>query len=481
MPRADCIGITLHHLHADFLLTAMPIDCPPEAQHQFEEGNRLLQQGDLSGAQAHYKLALALAPDLAEVWANLALLQERKGEIADAIGSYSRALALQPTNTQIYLNLGVLLLNHKRFADAELAFRQALELAPHSAPAWSNLGVLWACLKREDEAEACYRRALVIDPHYARAQFNLSYILMRQGRFEEGWQAREARSDDPLGRYFAAVRWQGEDLTGKSIIIGFEAGFGDMIQFIRYATLLKAHGARRVSLLCHPPLKTLLARMPTLDDVYGYDEAVPQTGWDYWCPPMSLPLHFGTRLDNIPAHVPYLFADALKAAQWQDQLENGKGPRVGLVWQGNPAFENDRDRSIPTLDALVPLLGIARIRFVSLQKGPAEAAQVHVPMSQALFVAGPQLHDFDDTAALIANLDLVITVDTAVAHLAGAMGKPCWVLLPDYRPDWRWLTGRADSPWYPTLRLIQQTTAGDWAGLLAHVAQDLQGWLTSHS
>ncbi|GGP18113.1 tetratricopeptide repeat protein [Silvimonas iriomotensis] len=454
----------------------MPTTCPAEAQHQFDEANRLLQQGDLPTAEAHYKLALAIAPDEAAIWANLALLQERKGEIADAVGSYSRALALQPANTQIYLNLGVLLLNHKRFDDAELAFRQALELSPASAPAWSNLGVLWACLKREDEAEACYRHALNIDPHYARARFNLSYVLMRQGRFEEGWMAREARSDDPLGRYFQCPRWQGEEIAGKSIIIGFEAGFGDMLQFCRYATLLKAHGATRVSLVCHPPLKTLLQRMPTLDAVYGYDEAVPPTGHDYWCPPMSLPLHFATRLDNIPHHVPYLFADALKAAQWQDRLVDA-GPRVGLVWQGNAAFENDQDRSMPALDILAPVLAVPGIQFVSLQKGPAETAQPAVATPAPLWVAGPELQSFDDTAALIANLDLVITVDTAVAHLAGAMGKPCWVLLPDYRPDWRWLTERTDSPWYPTMTLYRQTSTGDWQTLVHSVAQDLHDWL----
>ncbi|GGP24862.1 tetratricopeptide repeat protein [Silvimonas amylolytica] len=454
----------------------MSVTYSPEVQHQFDEANRLLELGNLPAAEAHYKMALAIAPDQAAIWANLALLQERKGEIADAVGSYSRALALQPTSTQIYLNLGVLLLNHKRFDDAELAFRQALELTPNSAQAWSSLGVLWACLKREDEAEACYRHALDIDPHYHRARFNLSYILMRQGRFEEGWAAREARSDDPLGRYFQFPRWQGEEISGKSFLIGFEAGFGDMLHFCRYATLLKAQGANRVSLVCHPPLKTLLQRMPTLDDVYGYDEAVPQTGWDYWCPPMSLPLYLGTRLDNIPHHVPYLFADALKAAQWQDRLE-GTGPRVGLVWQGNAAFENDKDRSIPALDLLSPVLMVPGIQFVSLQKGPAESARLVEPVPTSLFAAGPELQSFDDTAALISNLDLIITVDTAVAHLAGAMGKPCWVLLPDFRPDWRWLTHRTDSPWYPTFKLYWQTSAGDWQTLINAVVQDLQHWV----
>lgn len=447
------------------------------AETLFFEGNRRLAAGDAAGAEECFRQALALAPDFAEALANLALLRERAGALAEAEACYRQAIALQPESAQIRLNLGVLLLGQKRFAEAEACDRQALQLAPDSPAAWSNLGVLLACTKREAEAEQCYRTALGLDGDYAKASFNLSYLLLRQGRFEEGWRRLEARqSYDLLASHFAFPRWRGEALSGKSVIIGCEAGHGDMIQFCRYAALLKERGAARISLLCHPGLKTLFATLPGVDEVLSLHDDVPAAGWDFWAPPMSLPFYCATRLDSIPAPIPYLAADPARVATFAALLP-ASGIRVGLVWKGNANFENDADRSLPSLDMLAPLGEVAGVRFVSLQKGAGEDEARHPPAALPLLALGDALEDFADTAALLSSLDLLISVDSAVAHLAGALGKPCWLLLPDYRTDWRWLTGRTDSPWYPQhMRLFRQPAGGGWPAVVAAVAEALVRW-----
>jgi Flp pilus assembly protein TadD len=445
------------------------------AEALFLEGNRLMEAGDDAQAEACFCRAVALNPNLAEAHANLAWLRERAGDAVEAVACYRRALVLAPDQVQLRLNFGAFLADRKRFAEAEAVYRATLAHAPESAAAWSNLGVLLACLKREAEAERCYRTALELDGGYAKARFNLSYVLLRQGRFEEGWRCFEARDwYGALERHFAFPRWRGEALRGKSMVIGFEAGHGDMIQFCRYAVVLKAMGAVRMTVVCHPGLTRLFRTLSGVDEVLSLHDDVPTSGWDFWTPPMSLPHYCGTRLDHIPAPIPYLAADPELAARWAQRLP-ADGARVGLVWKGNPRFENDADRSIPSLEELAPLGAARGVRFVSLQKGAGEAEAAHPPAALPLLALGRELDDFADTAAVIANLDLVISVDSAVAHLAGAMGIRCWVLLPDYRPDWRWLTGRADSPWYPErMRLFRQPPGGGWSPVIAAVAEALK-------
>ncbi len=445
----------------------------------FFEGNRRMEAGDSEGAEGCFRLALALVPDFAEVITNLGLLQESRGEVAEAEACYRRSITLSPGTAQNYLNLGVLLMNRKSFSDSELVYRQALALAPNSPAAWSNLGVLLACTKREDEAEQCYRTAMKLDRNYGKAQFNLAYVLLRQGRFAEGWQRLEARDWYAiLTKHFACPRWQGEPLTGKSIVIGFEAGHGDMIQFSRYAMVLKDLGVASITLLCHPALKILFGTLQGVDAVLSFVEHVPNDGWDFWSPPLSLPYYCGTGGD-IPAPIPYLSADPAKVEQWSRQLPDSEC-RVGMVWKGNPRFENDADRSIPSLELLAPLWAVTGVQFVSLQKGFGEGELWQPPSGINLLAVGASLEDFADTAAVVANLDLVISVDTAVAHLAGAMGIPCWVLLPDYRTDWRWMTERSDSPWYPKgMRLFRQSSNGSWPPVIATVAEELSKWVAS--
>lgn len=444
------------------------------AEQYFIAANQAMASGERTQAEQLFLQALHADPACAEAMANLAYLKTQLRQYDLAGDYYRQALSLLPENVQIHLNYGALLMLQYRFDEAEKHYRLALQIAPASAAAWSNLGVLLASTQREAEAEECYRNALLCDPAYQKASFNLSYILLKQGRYEEGWQRLEARAQDAvLTEYFHFPRWQGEALSGKRILIAYEGGFGDMMQFCRYASLLKAAGASSVSLVCHPPLTRLMRSLHDIDEIYSYEDDVPHSGWDYWVLPMSLPFLCQTRLHTIPAHLPYLYADPTHSVSLPGLAPDAR-LRVGLVWQGNHLFDNDAARSIVTPDILHPLSAISDVQFTSLQKGATDeqlrALQVQLPIIDA----APLLHDFADTAALIQQLDLVISVDTAVAHLTAAMAKPCWVLLPYYQPDWRWLSKRTDSPWYPeVMRLFRQPAMHDWVSVIAEVVTAL--------
>ncbi len=390
---------------------------------------------------------------------------------------YRRALELNPGMVQTHINLGTLLAARKRQAEAEATYRRALSVAPEHPGAWSNLGVLLASLKREAEAECCYRAALAAAPEHRSASFNLGSLLLRQGQYEEGWRRLESRDwRSPLQGYLDQFpRWQGEPLQGKSILIAAEGGHGDLIQFCRYAVLIKRRGAARVSVFCHPGLSRLFTRLSGVDEALTSGSSPPAAGWDYWTLPLSLPHLLHTTLDMIPADLPYLTAEPAQIVYWGSVIEKPWSDLgVGLVWKGNPRFERDADRSLASLSVLAPLKEVPGIRFFSLQKGAdEEGSTVQRPLP--LIDLGPQLSDFAETAAVVMNLDLVITVDTAVAHLAGALGKPCWVLLSDSPAEWRWLKERTDSPWYPrVLRLFRQKHPGDWAPVIADVATALK-------
>jgi tetratricopeptide (TPR) repeat protein len=398
------------------------------------------------------------------------------GDLAGAEACLGQAIELDPLRIEAHLSLGALLVERRRFQEAQALYDLSIALFPDDPRVWCDLGVLRICQEREPEAEGCLRAALAFDPGYPLARFNLGYLLLRQGRFGEGLLAMEARVwNRVLGERVQAPRWQGESLQGKALLIGPEAGYGDMIQFSRYTGLLKGLGAARLGIVCQPALKRLFATLPGIDEVIALGEPIPEPGWDFWILPQSLPLRCGTRYDAIPAPVPYLRPDPGAVQAWAARLP-GPGLRVGLAWKGNPAFENDGERSLPHLDWLAPLAALPGIRFVSLQKGVAEAEARQPPAGMELFDPAPLIADFADSAALLANLDLVISVDTAVAHLAGALGRPCWVLLPRHQTDWRWFKERTDSPWYPSLRLFRQATAGDWRPVLETVATALAGF-----
>ena len=446
----------------------------PSVAWLFEQSQAALASGQFDSAEALLLEALQLDPEVAEVHANLAWLLERRGVLTEAVPHYERAIELQPDNARIHVNFGALLvgLNYPHVADA--AYQQALALDPAMPGAWCNLGALQAQNGRDEEAEQSLRTALALDATHAAAHVNLACLLLRKGRFQEGWQHLEFRDwYRPIETRLACTRWQGQALAAKSVLVVYEAGLGDMIQFCRYVTLLRSSGAAQVDVLCHPALKELLGTLEGVGDLIGFDEDGTNKVWDHWVPVLSLPFHLGTQLDTIPAHLPYLWAPEDKQAAWQKNIDPwSPGPelRVGLVWHGNPAFENDAERSLPDLTAMALLWEVPGVRFFSLQKGRGEQDVARWQASQPLVDLAPRLHNFADTAAAIAQMDLVISVDTAVAHLAGALGKRCWVLLPVFLTDWRWLEERTDSPWYPgVLRLFRQKRQLGWPSVMAEV------------
>ncbi len=453
----------------------------PRAEALFAQGCVHLESHQLPEGENCFREAIANNPQLGEAHANLALLLDQNRQWDEAEQAYRQAIALRPGVAEIHLNLGGLLSQQRRFDEAGECYLQAVELAPESAGVWCNLGVWHVCQQQEDHAEACYRRALALEPHHAKTNFNLGYLLLRQGRFDEGWRRLEARDwYAGLAAHFECPRWRGEPLAGKSLVIGFEAGHGDMIQFARYAAVLKAQGAEHITLLCHPALKALFSTLAGADTLLAFNEDVPRSGWDFWTPLLSIPLYCRTREDTIPTAIPYLHAEPHKQARWADQLAHHLSQRlagkqdlkVGLVWRGNPQFENDSDRSLHDISRLQPMLALPGLQCFSLQPGLADGVNANL---RSITHLGEHIHDFTDTAAIMVNLDLVISVDTAAAHLAGALGIPCWLLLPAYLTDWRWMKDRTDSPWYPnTMRLFRQAAAGDWQAVISAICLELK-------
>jgi hypothetical protein len=446
------------------------------AETLFHAARAHLDAGDHAAAATDLRAALALDPDAAAVHANLAFALAAGDDGAAAEYHYRRAIALAPAEAQTYLNLGALLTAQHRPGAALDVYASAPAYLQETPDLLSNRGMALVCTDREAEAEACYRRALAIDPGYGKASFNLAYLLLRQGRWTEGWERLEARHwIASMQDYLQLPRWDGGPLAGRRILVGVEAGHGDMIQFCRYGAHLRAAGAARVGVLCHPGLVALFGALRGADEAIGLDQPLQRDAWDVWAPPLSLPRHFGTTVAAVPAALPYIVPDAQRVARLAPLLAADAGAlKVGLVWRGNPRFENDAARSLPGLSTLAPLGRVPGVRPFSLQKGPGEAeAAAGVPGLDVTDLA-PALGDFADTAALIAGLDLVITVDTACAHLAGALGKPCWVLLPAWMPDWRWLEGRDDTPWYPgTMRLFRQERDGEWGEVVERVIEAL--------
>jgi tetratricopeptide (TPR) repeat protein len=426
-----------------------------------------------------WRQALAIQPDWADAHYNLGNLLRNSKRFDEAEAAYRQALAIRPEWADAHANLGNLLKEVKRFDEAESAYRRALAFRPNHIN-HSNLGILLYEVKRFDEAEAAYRQAMAIQPDYVEASWNLGLLLLHTGRFAQGWHLYEARYDEKNGAACArkpAVsypQWQGESLEGKSVLVLYEQGFGDAIQFVRHLLLLKAMGARHITLICPPLLRALFEGIDGADAVLIPSEMASLPAHDYWALLLSLPLHLGTTLDAIPAMIPYVRPSSDRLHAWEERLPAAPGLRIGLVWKGSPKHDNDRNRSLPSLAALAPLWDVPGAHFISLQKGQAEDEAATPPPRQPLIHLGTDIKDFADSAAIIAQLDLVICVDTAIAHLAGALGKPCWVLLPRVGTDWRWLEERTDSPWYPgTMRLFRQRDLDDWTPTILEVAEAL--------
>lgn len=440
-------------------------------------GDVLKDNQQLPEALAAYRQAVALAPGSAESHCNLGVALYESGDVVGAMAAYRQAIALRPNFAEALANLGTALQDAGQPDQAITAYRQAIALSPRTSSTYCNLGNALRDRKLLPEAIAAYRQSVALQPDLADAHWNLALALLMTGDLAQGWSEFEWRwrwRDFPTKpRQVAAPLWDGGDLGGKTILIHAEQGAGDTLQFIRYLPRVMQRGGR-VILEVPPALPRLMAHSLSGVTIVEQGQHVP--AFDVHCPLLSLPRRFSTTWGTIPHEVPYLRVHPDNAAHWQSRLQAlPAGPKVGLVWAGNPAFRGDKARSPRRLALYQPLAEVPNVQFVSLQKGDA-AAQTRDPASgMALTDWTGDLGDFADTAALVAHLDLVICSDTAVAHLAGALGKPVWVLLP-FVADWRWLLDRADSPWYPTMRLFRQQQAGDWTTLLQSVREHLAAW-----
>jgi Tfp pilus assembly protein PilF len=458
---------------------------PDHADAHNNLGNLFIQTKRFSEAEAAWRRALEIRPDHADAHNNLGNLLNETKRFSEAEASYRRALEIRPNHANAHNNLGNVLKSTKRFSEAEAAYLRALEFQPDHADARNNLGNLLKQVKRFSEAEAVLRLALEIRPDHIEAGYSLGALLLHTGRLAEGWPLHEARYHEAMpGRIvrpsLAWPQWQGESLENKSILVHCEQGFGDQIQFVRYLASLKEMGASRVTLICTAPLQPLFENIAGADAMLTTDEVAKAPPHDYWTFLLSLPLRLGTTLDSIPARIPYLTAAPDRLSAWRPRLPDA-ALRIGLVWAGNAAHNNDANRSLPGLATLAPLWDIHGVHFVSLQKGQGEEDAGAPRSGQPLTHLGADIKDFADSAAIVAQLDLVICVDTAIAHLAGALGTPCWVLLPSINTGWRWLEERTDSPWYPgTMRLFRQHHLDDWAPTILEVAAALRDHCQAH-
>jgi tetratricopeptide (TPR) repeat protein len=437
------------------------------------------EKGQLNEAIGHYRKAIQINPNLSDACNNLGLCLHVKGQLDGAIGAYQKALQIDPQHAKAYYNMGNAFKDRAQIDEAITAYQKALQLNPGYADACSNLGSALQEKGEIDEAITAYQKTLKIDPNLAIAHVNMSLMLLLSGNFEQGWKEYEWRTKlkDFPRRQLSQPMWDGSDITGKTILLHAEQGYGDTMQFIRYAPLVAQRGAK-VIIECLRELTSLLRNVEGVHQVIGRGEALP--AFDLHCPLLSLPLVFDTTLESIPANIPYLSADPLFKEKWRDKVHADRLQyKIGLVWSGNPQHINEQKRSC-SLDIFAPLSRLDNTTFYSLQKGEAAEQAKNPPQGMKLIDYTEDIPDFSDTAAFIENLDLVISVDTAAAHLAGALGKPVWTLLP-FVPDWRWLLNRDDSPWYPTMRLFRQPSLGDWESVIEKVSAELQEFMLTRT
>ena len=450
---------------------------PDSFQAHFDLGTALLKQNKYQDAIACYQHALILNPEDPLAHSNLGSAFEGLGQLDEAILNYRRAAQLRPSDPVAYNSLGVALQKQGQLNDAAICFQQALALKPDYVIAHCNMGIAFQKQNRHDYAVTCYQNALVLNPDSSEAHYNLGMAWLQLGEFSAGWTDFEWRIKVKRLPEFRLPKWDGSPLTGRRILLYAEQGLGDTIQFIRYAQLVKNRGGH-VIVACQPRLVGLFKNCS------GIDVLVPQPKssadglppFDFYLHLLSVPNVLGTTLDSIPHDVPYLQADERLVEQWGQELGSGNELKVGLAWQGNRLNPNDRGRSI-RLAEFEPLARVQGVKFFSLQKGdgseqvrPMAGRMEITDFSDRLDLA---TNAFVDTAAVMKNLDLVITSDMAVAHLAGALGVPVWVAL-SHSPDWRWLLSRDDSPWYPTMRLFRQEIPGDWASVFRRIAAELR-------
>lgn len=472
----------------------------PEAYYNL--GNACKAKGDLATAKIHYEKTISLKPNFPEVHNNLGLVLQEEGYLAAAITCYQEAIKLNPEYAEAHNNLGNAFEEEKNLEKAIACYEKSLALNSNYIDAYNNLGNVLLTQGKAEEAIACYQKALDLNPNYVQAHYNyanaLKYLdrlddaiaklqytltldpnfaeahknlgisLLIKGDFASGFSEYEWRWYTKEYRKIASFQpvWHGGDLQGKKILLLCEQGYGDNIHFIRYAPLIAQQGAH-ITLACYEELYRLFSSVSGIEKIVTSGTTVE---YDYCAPTMSLPYLMGTTTETIPTNIPYLFPPKTTAIILESPPETYL--KIGIVWAGNPGNTNDRNRSCSLLNFL-PILDIPGIAFYSLQKGAKAQDLTALNLTQKIQNIGEKINDFADTAAVINQLDLVICVDTSVAHLAGAMGKPVWVLLSKVA-DWRWMLEGENNPWYPTLRLFRQTKLGDWHPVFQKVALELE-------
>jgi len=451
-----------------------------ELDPQFHEAfcnmaNVLTERRELIEARSYCERAIGLCPDYAQAHNQLGIILKALDQPQQAEACCRRAIALQPDLAESYNNLGILYKHQGRFDEAVPLYERAIELEPTYPEAYYNLGNVLKEQGRCHEAIVNYRKAITINPDYADAHWNLAHAYLLTGNFQQGWMEYQWRHrvkfDAPLAAHdYPKPRWDGTPFNSKTLLIYSEQGLGDTLQFVRYLPAVKALGGR-VWLETWPPLIDLFRHQEGIDRLLETTtEPIPSTDFDLCASIMDLPALLNTTQTTIPHRIPYLRVDAKSLAYWQQQI-TWADLKVGVVWAGSPSHGNDHNRSC-SLSLFEPLLAIPGIQWFSLQKGPAAAELHHLKAPQVIRPIAEHFSNWMDTACAVQCMDLIISVDTAVAHLAGALGRPTWVLLP-FAPDWRWMLERQDSPWYPTMHLFRQSRPADWAGIFADIKDQL--------
>ncbi len=446
---------------------------PDDVNVLHQHANTLLSLGRSKDALAEFREVLARAPRHGEARLNCGIACAALGRLDEAVTEFDAALALTPGHPMVHYNRALALQGLGRYGEAVQAHDRALAAAPQHAGAWLHRGRALAALKRIDEALASYGKAGALRKNDPDVEFSEALALLARGDYRRGfakYEARWRRTGMPALQSRRQPLWLGEyPLAGKTVLLHAEQGFGDTIQFARYVPLLAASGPQKIVLEVPSELTALLARLDGGASVVARGAAPPP--FDLHCPFGSLALAMGTDFAGVPAPIPYLSADDAGLAKWSARIGALKRPRIALAWSGNASHYNDRNRSIP-FARLAPLLALPAC-FLSVQRDVRSDDAERLAAEPRVTHLGGDLENFTDTAAVLALCDLVIAADTAVAHLAGAMGRPLWALIP-FAPDWRWTLNGATSPWYPAARLFRQTVSGDWDGVIARVAEELE-------
>jgi Tfp pilus assembly protein PilF len=447
---------------------------PGEARAYFGLGMTLARLGRFEEAEGSYRQALRLSPDSVETMVNLGNVLIERGDLEGTIDLLRQAIALRADFTQAHINMGGVLASLGRYAEAAARYGEALRLRPDSADVHDNLGALRMKEGRLEEAMEHFETAVRLKPDHAEARLHRAIGWLVSGDFDRGWPEFEWRwrSRGFQERQLPRPRWDGSSPARRTILLYAEQGLGDTFQFVRYAHLLKALGAN-VIVECQEALVRILHGCPGIDRIVPRGDPLPE--YEVQAPLLSLPGLLRTTVDTIPANVPYLTADPALVDRWRQELPGGDGLRIGIAWQGNPKYSADRERSIQ-LARFAPLARLPGVRLISLQKVHGTDQIAAVSRDFRVIDFGSRLDNangaFMDTAALMMNLDLVVTSDTAIPHLAGALGIPVWLALPK-AADFRYLLRREDSPWYPTMRLFRQTEAGNWDEVFERMARAL--------